>query len=351
VNLDKEESRDEFELRAQESSRSRPDLQLPVGHLVRELSIHDSEIDYSHFYDGDYYWDFLATTLPCMPKLRSLMLVHPHVSAPSVESMKDMPHLRRLSITIGEKSEGIFTLLNQLTHLTDLSINILGKREWRLWPSEDYPTEPPLNMPNVMKFRWREDEFNLCDTLCGDATFRFFGACRIHPRAAIDIEIFWVTDSVVSDILPFFQAHNFSEGRLNFSEDFDMSPIADELVKIPTLYLAAHMPQPHAFFARRILPAVLHLRVLSNSDGSLDDLLELLDILADSERSVQSPRTKLHLWYSNTFGQWSEDIKLDYKQRLERHSIKLNELGIDVVYEGPVEAAQLALQDWVPSRN
>jgi hypothetical protein len=91
--------------------------------------------------------------------------------------------------------------------------------------------------------------------------------------------------------------------------------------------------------------------VLSNSDGSLDDLLELLDILADSERSVQSPRTKLHLWYSNTFGQWSEDIKLDYKQRLERHSIKLNELGIDVVYEGPVEAAQLALQDWVPSRN
>jgi hypothetical protein len=351
VRLYKEERRDEFEdrLQAQEPSEFRTDERdscLPVGHLVHNFQVHahDADEEPSFDYDADIIWQFLATTLPLMPQLRDLSLTHPHVVPECLSSLKEMHYLRALSITIGDDAEGIITFLNQLTQLTDLSINLLGRKHWRLWPSNYEPSEPPLAMPNLRKLRWREDEFNVCDTMDGDQTFHFLGACHIHPMAAIDIEIRYVEDSQVSDMLPFFRAHQLSEARLNFDKEFDLSPIVKELMRLPVLHLTAHFPNPREFFQTRQLPATLHLRVLSDdSSGSYDDLLELLEILTENDRPVQSTPTRLHLWYDNTYDDYIETAKLDYEQQFEEYTSKLAALGIDVICEGPVDAAELAL--------
>jgi hypothetical protein len=349
VQLDKEERRDEFVERVQELSEFRTDNHpcLPVGHRVHHFEVHshDDDEEPTYDYDAAIFWKFLATTLPVMHNLRRLSLTHPHVVPKCLSSLKDMVHLRRLSITIGNEAEGIITFMNQLTQLTELSINLLGRKHWRLWPSNYYPSEPPFTLPNLRRLRWREDEFSVCDTMDGDQTFPFLGACRIHPTAAIDIETRYVDEySQASEMLPFFRSHNLSEARLNCHNETDMSPIAEELMKLPVLYLSAHFPNPRGFFQTRQLPATLHLRVLSDdSSGSYDDLLELLEILTENGRPAQSTPTRLHLWYDNTYDDYIETAKLGYEQQLEEYASKLCELGIDVIHEGPVAAEELTL--------
>jgi hypothetical protein len=326
---------------------------LPVGDRVHHFEIHTLSGDDKVTYDYDLYvlWSFLATTLPVMRQLRSLKLTHPRVVPKYLISLKDMSHLHHLSITVGRNAQGVITFLNQLTQLTELSINVLGKKNWLLWPTDDYLFEPPLAMPNLRTLRWRDDEFQVCDEWNTDQTFHFLGACRIHPTAAIDIEIRWSEDSHISDMLPFFRAHKISKARLNFTrEEYSMASIADELLQIPVLDLTAHFSHPQTFFARRQLPADLHFRVLSPSSGNIDDLLELLAILADNGRPVQSQSTRLHLWYDNTLDDWIETARLDYEREFREHTLKLNALNIEVIYEGPVDAEELALHLYMRTR-
>jgi hypothetical protein len=348
VQMYKEERRDEFEdrLQAQEPSEFRTDEHdscLPVGHLVHNFQVHahDTDEEPSFDYDADIIWQFLATTLPVMPQLRDLSLTHPHVVPECLSSLKVMHHLRALSITIGDGAEGIITFLNQLTQLTELSINLLGRKHWRLWPSNYEPSEPPLAMPNLRKLRWREDEFNVCDTMDGDKTFHFLGACRIHPMAAIDIGIRYVEDSQASEMLPFFRSHKFSEAKLSCHHEIDTSPIAEELMKLPVLYLPAHLSNRRDFFEGRSLPQTLHLQVLSGDRSrSYGDLLGLLEILTENGRPMQSTPARLHLWYDNTYNHCIETDKLDYERRFEEYTSKLCALGINVIFEGPMDAAE-----------
>jgi hypothetical protein len=348
VKLNKEECLDKFEARIQELSESRTDEDhpySPVSHLVRNFQVHIYDEgkmpQYDHDADAYTVWDFLAITLPVMPQLRDLSLTHPSVSPERLSSLKVMHHLRALSITIGDDAEGIITFLNQLTQLTDLSINLLGRKHWRLWPSDYEPSEPPLAMPNLRKLRWREDEFDVCDTMDGDQTFHFLGACRIHPMAAIDIGIRYVEDSQASEMLPFFRSHKFSEAKLNCHHEIDISPIAEELMKLPVLYLPAHLSNPRGFFKGRSLPQTLHLQVLPDGWGRRDkDLIEILEILIENGCPVQSTPTRLHLWYDNSYSDYMRSAKLDYERQLEEYKSKLCELGIDVIYEGPVDAGE-----------
>jgi hypothetical protein len=348
VKLNKEECLDKFEARIQELSESRTDEDhpySPVGHLVRNFQVHmyDEDEMPQFDYDANAYivWDFLETTLPLMLQLRNLSLTHPSVSPERLSSLKFMHHLRALSITIGDDAEEIFDFLNELTQLTELSINLLGRRHWSLWSSDYEPSDPPLAMPNLRKLRWREDEFGVCDIMDGDQTLHFLRACRIHPMAAIDIGVSYVEDSQSSAMLPFFRSHKFSEAKLNCHHEIDISPIAEELMKLPVLYLPAHLSNPRGFFKGRSLPQTLHLQVLPDGWGRRDkDLIEVLEILIENGCPVQSTPTRLHLWYDNSYSDYMGSAKLDYERQLEEYKSKLCELGIDVVHEGPVDAGE-----------